>query len=225
MTGPSTVADGRTWVPAGVSALGNGWIAGDYLVTIPSPTPTRTAAPATATRTPGAATSTRTPTRPTGGFIAGDVVRTTANVNLRSGASTSSQVLSVLPSKTIGQVTGPGVKSGSTTFYPVLFDGRPAGYVASSYLQRVTSTPTATRMASPSPTVGSVPLRWTTSDVNMRSGAGTGYRVVSKIPQGTRVNIIGTPKRSGGYDWYPVAVYGIGNGWIAGKFLSPTPPL
>ena len=130
----------------------------------------------------------------------------------------------MLPSKTIGQVTGPGVKSGSTTFYPVRFDGRPAGYVASSYLQRVTSTPTATRTSSPSPTVGSVPLRWTTSDVNMRSGAGAGYRIVATLPEGSRVTITGNPKRSGGYDWYPVTAYGIGSGWIAGKFLSITWP-
>jgi hypothetical protein len=168
---------------------------------------------------------TGTATRLPGGFIAGDFVRTTTRVNLRSGPNTSAQVLTVLPTNAIGEVTGPGVPSGSNVFYPVVFDGQPSGYVTGTYLRAVGATPTATRTLTPSPTVAGSPLRWTTSNVNMRSGAGTGYRVVATLPQGTRVSVIGAPKRSGGYDWYPVAVNGIGSGWVAGKFLSIIPPL
>lgn len=225
VTGPSTSAGGRIWVPVTVPTLGEGWIAGSYLVSIPTATPTRTPAPPTATRTPGSAVATRTATRVPGGFIAGDFVRSTTTVNLRSAPGTASQVLSTIPGKSIGRVTGPAVSSGGLLFYPVLFDGRPSGYVAGKYLQRVTATPTATRTVSPTATIAGVPTRWTTSNVNMRSGAGTGYRIVATLPEGTRISITGNPKRSGGYDWYPVVVQGIGPGWVAGKFLTAIQPI
>ena len=174
---------------------------------------------------PGSTTPTRTATRPPGGFIAGDFVRTTTSLNLRSAPGTSSSVLAVLPSNAIGRVTGPGVASGGNVFYPVVFDSRPSGYVAGNYLQRVTATPTPTRTVRPTATVAGNPLRWTTDTVNMRTGPGTGYRIIATLPEDTRVSIIGAPRRSGGYDWYPVAVFGNGTGWIAGKFLTPIFPI
>lgn len=225
VTGPSIAAGGRFWVPGDVPSLGSGWIAGEYLVAIPTPTPTRTPGAATPTRTPDAASPTTTSTRPAGGFIAGDSVRTTTAVNLRSAPGTSSTVLAVLPNRAYGTVTGTPISSGGRLFYPAHFDGHGSGYVASSYMVRVTTTPTPTRTVSPTATVAGNPSRWTTDDVNFRSGPGTGYRVIALISEGTRVSVIGTPRRSGGYDWYPIAINGIGNGWIAGAFLSPVPPL
>jgi uncharacterized protein YgiM (DUF1202 family) len=225
VTGPSTAVGGHNWVPVMVSGLGSGWIAGEYLKSSPSPTPTRTPAAPTATRTPGGSTATRTPTRPPGGFIAGDSVKTTTRLNLRSSPGTGSQVLTVLPTNAYGQVTGSGISSGGVVFYPVLFDGRPSGYVAGSYLRRVAATPTPTRTLVPTATIAGVPTRWTTSSVNMRSGAGTGYRILVTLPKGARLTVTGNPKRSGGYDWYPVDAVGIGPGWVAGKFLTAIPPI
>lgn len=221
VTGPSVSDGGRVWVPVLASGLGSGWIAGTYLVETQSPTPTQTPRSAT----PGTAAPSRTPTRPAGGFITGDSVRTTASVNLRVAAGTSSSVLGVIAKGTYGTVTGAPVSSGGNLFYPVRFEGYAPGYMVSTYLQRVTTTPTPTRTPTPSPTVAGTLSRWTTDDVNMRSGPGTGYRVVTMLPKGSRVAITGAPRRSGGLDWYPVRVNGTGDGWIAGKFLSATPPL
>ena len=109
-------------------------------------------------------------------------------------------------------------------FYPVLFEGHPAGFVAGKYLRRIAELPTAAPTFSPSPTIAA-PIRFTTATVNMRSGPGTGYRVIATLPEDTRVSLIGAPKRSGKYDWYPVAVYGSGSGWVAGKFLSVSGPI
>lgn len=225
VTGPSTAAGGYVWVPVTAPSLGAGWIAGNYLRSIPTPTPTRTPAPPTATRTPGSAVATRTPTRAPGGFIDGDYVRTTTRLNLRSAPGTSSQVLGVLPSNAIGYVTGSGISSGGMLFYPVIFDGRPSGYVAGKYLRPISATPTATRTLVPTATIAGVLTRWTTHNVNMRSGAGTGYRIIATLPEGTRVSITGNPKRSGGYDWYPIVVQGIGPGWVAGKYLTASIPI
>jgi uncharacterized protein YgiM (DUF1202 family) len=224
VTGPSTAAGGHTWVPVTVPALGSGWIASEYLKPVPGTTPTRTPAAPTATRTPGDPAATRTATRPAGGFIAGDSVRTTTRLNLRSAPGTSSQVLVVLPANAFGHVTGAGVSSGGTIFYPVLFDGQPGGYVAGKYLRQAAAAPTPTRTVIPTATIAGIPTRWTTNSLNMRSGAGTGYRIIAKLPKGARVTVTGNPKRSGGYDWYPVTIDGIGSGWVVGKYLTAIPP-
>ena len=227
VTGPSVVGGAYIWVPVS-SPLGAGWIAGNYLDPVSTVTPTRTPAPPSTTSTPGGSSPTRTPsrtpTRPPGGFIAGDAVRTTANVNLRSAPTTSSTVLRVIPSKTEGTVTGPGVVSGSNTFYPVTIGGS-TGYLAGSYLQRIGATATPSRTRTPTATVVGSTVRYTTNNVNLRKGPGTSYSIVATIPKGTRVNITGTPRRSGGIDWYPVIINGVGSGWMAGSLLTAIPPL
>jgi uncharacterized protein YraI len=127
----------------------------------------------------------------------------------------------VLPTNVSGTITGSPVSSDGYTFYPVQFGGYPAGYVASAYLRLAA----ATSIPTPSPTVAGNPSRWTTDAVNFRTGPGTGYDVIVTLEPGTLVVVMGVPQHSGGYDWYPVAINGVGNGWIAGSFLSITPPL
>ncbi len=226
MTGASVFAGGRFWIPATVATLGSGWIAGEYLTPVATATPTRSPTPTAIPSPTGIGSAPNaTSTRPPGGFLAGDFVRTTASLNLRSGPATSRQIISVLPSKTIGQITGDGVRSGSNVFYPVLFDGRPAGFVAGEYLQLVSATPTPSRTVSPTPTLAGVPIRFTTANLNMRTGPGTGYKIKATLPKGTRVSLTGPSQRSGGFDWYPVAINGIGTGWVAGKYLALNGPI
>jgi len=223
VTGSSASAGNLIWVPV-TTSLGSGWIAGNYLALVSTATPTRTPVPATVTRTPGNATATRTATRtPTlapGGFATGESVRTTARVNLRSGPNASSSILRVVPSKTTGVITGPGVVSSGMTFYPISISGYPAGYIAGPYLQRVTVSASPTRTSTP--TVAGVTIRYTTANVNLRSGPGTSYRRIATILEGTAVNITGAPRRVNGTDWYPVAINGVGSGWISGAFLART---
>jgi uncharacterized protein YraI len=224
VTGLSVRGGSYLWVPV-TSSLGTGWIASNYLAPVPTATPTRTPAPPTVTRTPGGPIPTGTPTRPPGGFLAGDAVRTTASVNLRSGPSTSTTVLRVVPSNTVATITGPGIQSGGHTFYPVTINGAPAGYLAGTYLQRLSATATPSRTRTPSPTVVGTTVRYTTNNVNLRSGPGTSYRIIATLPKGSRVNITGTPTRVSGTDWYPVIINGVGSGWMSGAFLTLLPPL
>ena len=128
------------------------------------------------------------------------------------------------PGKTEGTVTGPGVVSGSNTFYPVSIGGS-TGYLAGSYLQRISATATPSRTHTPTATVVGSTVRYTTDIVNLRTGPGTSYSKSPPFPKGTRVNITGTPRRSGGIDWYPVIINGVGSGWMAGSFLTAIPPL
>ncbi len=130
-----------------------------------------------------------------------------------------------MPNGTQGTITGPGVVSGGNTFYPINISGYPAGYVAASYLARITSTATPTRTRTPTATVVGNTVRYTTGEVNLRTGPGTGYRVIATIPENTRVNITSAPRRVDGIDWYPVVINGVGSGWMAGSLLTAIPPL
>ncbi len=234
VTGAPVSADGYTFYPVSVPGYSAGWIAGEYFARVatatPTRTPTTTAATATPTRTATAvaATSTRTATtasqstatRVPGGFISGDTVRTTATVNLRSGPSTSASVVTVVPSNTNGTITGPGVVSGSNTFYPVTLPGFGSGWIAGQYLAMVTvSIPTATSTSGY--VVGATV--YTTTNLNIRSGPGTGYSSRGVAAKGTAAVITGAAAKSGSVTWYPLDVDGIGAGWASGTYLSLTP--
>ena len=95
----------RPHLGAGASApgLGSGWMAATTWLRFRPPSQSRTPATATATQTPGGTIPSRTPTRPAGGFIAGDTVRTTTRVNLRSGPTTASTVLPKSLQKSLGR--------------------------------------------------------------------------------------------------------------------------
>jgi Tol biopolymer transport system component len=120
-------------------------------------------------------------------------------------------------------------------------DWRPLGGEVSSTTTSTpthTHTPTATTPPSPtrtpSPTATSAPTDTPTqatpgeevspdctgiitsdyASVNMRSNAGTNYAVVTSVPNGEQVQVIGQEQ-----DWYQV-VYETHEGWIAGFLLS-----
>ncbi|MBW4643908.1 MAG: SH3 domain-containing protein [Goleter apudmare HA4340-LM2] len=55
--------------------------------------------------------------------------------------------------------------------------------------------------------------------LNMRSGPGTGYRVVYRVPNRTIVSVLNSTDRSyGGYYWYEVA-FRNQVGWVRGDFV------
>jgi len=84
-------------------------------------------------------------------------VITSASVNLRSGPSTSSSVLAVIPKNTSGVITGPGIRGGSYIFYPVSIPGQPAGYIAQNYLRLASAPATATATQTASITASATP--------------------------------------------------------------------
>lgn len=122
-----------------------GYLAADFVSVVATPTPTRT--PTTA--------PTRTPT-PLGGWVAGDLARTTAAVNFRSGPGTNFTILSVLPSGTQVLVTGAAQAGSGGIFVPVR-SGTTNGWVASDWIVKTgvaspTATPTVTRTPTPTRT-------------------------------------------------------------------------
>jgi uncharacterized protein YgiM (DUF1202 family) len=93
------------------------------------------------------ATLNPSPTAISGAFAIGDMVRTTAGLNLRTGPGTTYPSLGVIPSNTTGVVEGFPVIAGGFTWYPVQFPSRPLGFVAGTWLTRLPNTPTPTATA------------------------------------------------------------------------------
>jgi len=130
-----------------------GYLAAELVSIVSTPTPT-----ATPTRTP--AGPTRTPTPP-GGWVAGDLARTTTALNFRSGPGTNYTIYETLPTGTDLLVTGNAQTGQGGLFVPVRFDGF-NGWVAADWLSKIgkaTSTPTRTPTRTPTSTRTSTPTR------------------------------------------------------------------
>ncbi|MGC4193244.1 MAG: SH3 domain-containing protein [Thermomicrobiales bacterium] len=208
-------------------------------------TPTRTATigpsvtpSITPTRTPtGIATATRTPSptvAPTASPGTGRVSGTGGGgVNCRTGPGTSYSVIVVLPEGATVPLRG----TASGGWQPVTCGGT-AGWVSSDYITIVTQPSTATPAPTRTPTVaGPTPTRTPTSvvtptstptssgtgritgtggiGVNCRSGAGTGYSVITVLTEGATVPLRGNA--SGG--WQPVTCGGTA-GWVSSDYIT-----
>ncbi|TFH57511.1 hypothetical protein EXY26_11220 [Glutamicibacter arilaitensis] len=138
--------------------------------------------------------------------------RTTANLNMRTGAGTGNRVLLTIPRGKSVQLTG-SKKSG---WYQVRYSSR-TGWVSGKYLSSISmpSKPKKeSKKSTPKPNTSNAKSAKTSANLNMRTGVGTSHRVVLTIPQGKKVAIRGA-KKSG---WYPVNYAGK-NGWVSGTYL------
>ncbi|GEM_PF-1197060 len=134
----------------------------------------------------------------------GSATATTA-VNVRAGASTSTQVLTVLRTGQSIEVTGEP-QNGWT---PVLWNGQNA-FVFSQYLRTGAG-------AAGSPAVEAQDV-YTTDHVNLRTGPGLGYQVVRVLPTNTKITLTGTTQDS----WSQVDDGGTLR-WISTAYLADQP--
>ena len=122
---------------------------------------------------------------------AAEVKVTTANLNLRTGPSTSYQVILVIPKGAQVEVTGY-----SGNWAKVTYNGK-TGYASNAYLK-----PAA------------VEMYYTTASLNLRSGPGTSYKVLLVMPKGAGVEVL---QKNG--DWYQVRYKGT-TGYASRKYLT-----
>lgn len=155
--------------------------------------------------------------------------KTSANLNMRTGASTKYKKVTTIPKgKEVSYVS----KSGS--WYKVRY-GSKSGYVSSAYLKKVsTAKPAPKPVAKPAPKPVAKPKPvvknpatpkavtatkyYTTADLNMRTGASTKYKKVTTVPKGKAVTYV---SKSG--TWYKVQ-YGGKSGYVSSSYLSKTAP-
>ena len=168
-----------------------GWAAGDWLNmggATPSPDPDPEPTP-----DPGDGSV------PVGNTATGSAT-VTERLNLRQGPSTSYAVITVMPVGATVELRG----DPQNGFYPLSYNGT-TGWAAGDWLNMGGSTPAPDPDPDPSPNPdpgdGSHPqYLYTEQSVNMRSGPGTNYGIVTTVAPKTRVTITG-PMQNG---WYPV---------------------
>ncbi len=140
-----------------------------------------------------------------------DTATTTTALNLRSGPGTSYSVLTVMPGGVTVSITG----AASGGFYPVRYNGQD-GYAAAQYLI-LDSEPAPT----PTPTQPAERTAWTTANLNLRSGAGLSYGVITVIPASAEITVTGAAQSG----YYPVD-YGTFSGFASADYITfEEPPL
>ena len=139
---------------------------------------------------------------------------TTANLNLRAGASTKHKVLGSIPKgKEIQYLS----KSGS--WYKVKY-GTKTGWVSSTYVKQTAVKSSASAPKAPATpkasAVKTVTKYTTTTNLNMRAGASTKHKHLLTIPKGKEVKYIST---SG--SWFKVS-YANQTGWVSSSYVKKT---
>lgn len=115
--------------------------------------------------------------------------KTTAAVNLRGGASTSTGII-----KTLAKGTKVTILGTNGSFYLVSTSEGTQGFVSKKYVSTGSSSATTT----------SEYARVTGSVVNMRAGAGTKYKIVTALTKGCEVKILSTSNSK----WWKVSYTG-----------------
>lgn len=189
----------------------SGWAFGDYLRTGGSaPAPSQPSAPAN----PGV-----------GDTVVGTMV-TTASLNMRSGASTSNTIITTIPSGATVDIMG----SASGSWYPVRYAGN-KGWSHGDWLTTGADSTPAPAPAQPAPTPAPAPVNnaigdtvvgtmYVSTGLNLRSGPDTSNSVLTIMPGGATVSVMGDPVSG----WYPLTFAGT-KGWAFGDYLQTTAPV
>jgi len=126
----------------------------------------------------------------------GTAMVTTANLNFRTGPGTGYSIIMVIPKG--AQVM---VDSTSGGWAHASYSGK-TGYLSLSYL------------TGSLPETGGAYTRYTTADLNLRSGPGTSYAILAVIPRGNELSI-----SSSSNGWASTA-YGGKSGYVSTAYLS-----
>ena len=137
--------------------------------------------------------------------------QTLENLNLRSTASTSGSILTVIPKEQT--ITLLSAKS-SSGWYKAEYNGK-TGYVSASYIKELSSS-TSTEPSTPSNQIPSEGQ--TTDNLNLRSKASTSGTVLAVIPKGQTVKVLADKDANG---WYKVEYSGK-TGYVSGSYLTIT---
>ena len=202
ITGDAASADGIVWYP--VDNLG--WVAGQYL-----------SGSGDAGGTPGGDGTSGAGTAPAGGWVYGDLVVTTEELNVRQSPTASASVLATYASGTVATITGDATTVDGITWYPV--DN--LGWVAGQYLGTAGSgSPPGDGGTSGGGATGTfgygAVVVVSTDLLNVRSAPTLNGTILDTYPAGRQATITGDPTDADGITWYAVD----NTGWVSGEYLT-----
>ena len=212
----------------------------------PTPAPTSTAVPvsgASASSGSGSGSNSGSNSGSSSGSSANSVtystystsvksLRITGAVNLRSKPLTSSTVYTSIPAGKIVSCTGTAAKtSGGSVWYQVKYNGT-TGWIYSGYAEPYSAPSSGGSSGSSSSESNSTVVNTYGIDgkyikivggsVNIRSNAGTSYKVLGSMPSGAYGTCMGmAAKDSRGVVWYKVKYNGV-TGWVSSRYSKVT---
>lgn len=131
------------------------------------------------------------------------------SLNLRADASTSSQVVAVMPAGATVELLG----TQRNGFVSVSYNGT-EGWAFGQFLGSGGSAP-SDGATDGGTTTGATGSAQTTTDLNLRSGAGTSFGVITVIPSGNQVQLLGSRQNN-----FAQLTYGGNQGWASLDFLT-----
>lgn len=148
-------------------------------------------------------------------------------VNMRSGAGLSKSVVEVIYMEDTLTVLGEAKDSDGTVWYKVKAQSGNSGYIRSDMLKKVSGSSESSKSDSKSDN-SSDSSQTTTGYVidgslNVRSGAGTSYKVLVVLEDGTKVNIIEYVQDEDGDKWYHINVKYSGtnyDGYVYAQYIQ-----
>ncbi len=139
-------------------------------------------------------------------FVAGDVVVTTDDLNLRDDALVDATLIDTLPVGTPVTITSEAIAGRVHTWYAVESDNGD-GYVVADYLSDPATIPSGAAVSI------------NTDELSLRSAAGSDSHVLSLLDSGTEITVVSEPTVLDGITWYQVDTAAC-SGWVAGAFLT-----
>lgn len=194
----------------------------------PTPVPTATAVPVSTagTGSSGSSSSSKATTYSTYSTSIKSL-RITDAVNLRAKPLTSSTIYTSIPAGKIVSCTGTAAKtSGGSVWYQVKYNGT-TGWIYSAYAKKYSSSSDDSDTQSGSTVVKTYDIdgkyvKVVGGSVNIRSKAGTSYKVVGSMPSGAYGSCLGTAaKDTRGVVWYKVKYNGV-TGWVSSRYSKIT---
>ncbi|MGL5316271.1 MAG: SH3 domain-containing protein [Peptostreptococcaceae bacterium] len=139
-----------------------------------------------------------------------------STLNVRSGAGTNYSVITKLSNGAVVNL----VEKSNNGWYKVKLSNGSTGWVSCSYILENVSSNSSTPSDNQQPTVNveGKKAKVNANSLNVRSGAGTSYSVVTKVSNGTIVNLV--EKSSNG--WYKIKLSNGTVGWASGSYLVET---
>lgn len=146
---------------------------------------------------------------------------------VRSGAGKSYSSIGSLAKGATFVITDEVKDSSGTVWYKFNYSGK-TGYVSSAYVikteekVKVETSTESSKPATPAPEPVTFQIGTATADsgLNVRSGAGTGYKILGCLPKGTVVTITGSAKASNGKVWYTYQYSAKQVGYLCEDYLT-----